>query len=309
MDVSQLQTLLHVAELGSLSKAAERLHIAQPALSRQIRMLESELGVALFERHGRGMVITPVGRDVLDHATRVLAELEAIRNVATEGHAPFTGTVSIGTTPTVGEIITVPLVKSIRETHPRLEVRFSSAYSGHILEWVQRGEIDLAVSYDPQPMRSLRIRPIMLESLMLVGASIRGGTFDNPVRFSDLANHAMILPSSRHGLRALVNDHARQVGIDLNVMVEADSFNALIDLVRSDLGVTVLPLAPIYPFVKSGDLCVTPIIDPEPTRKLVLAYPADRAVSAAARFVGDTFMAIASDLVKRNIWVGKLLIE
>src|SRR5690242_15274567 len=82
MDVVQLKTLIHVAELGSLSKAADRLNIAQPALSRQIRLLEDELGVFLFDRPGRGMVITEVGREVLDHATRVMAELEAIRHSA-----------------------------------------------------------------------------------------------------------------------------------------------------------------------------------------------------------------------------------
>ncbi|HZW46452.1 MAG TPA: LysR family transcriptional regulator, partial [Microvirga sp.] len=79
MDIAQLRTLIHVAELGSLSKAAGRLHIAQPALSRQIRLLEEELGIRLFDRHGRGMVLTERGRDVLRHAIRVLAELEELR--------------------------------------------------------------------------------------------------------------------------------------------------------------------------------------------------------------------------------------
>src|SRR5262245_40348042 len=77
VDVAQLKTLIHVAELGSLSKAADRLHIAQPALSRQIRLLERELGVDLFERHGRGMVITAAGREVLDRAVRIMAELDS----------------------------------------------------------------------------------------------------------------------------------------------------------------------------------------------------------------------------------------
>src|SRR4051794_16953846 len=98
MDVAQLKTLIHVAELGSLSKAADRLRIAQPALSRQIRLLEKELGTVLFERHGRGMVITEVGREVLNHATRVMTELDAIRNVTSEESPSFKGLVSIGTT-------------------------------------------------------------------------------------------------------------------------------------------------------------------------------------------------------------------
>ncbi len=111
MDVVQLKTLIHVAELGSLSRAAHRLHVAPPALSRQIRQLEKELGVYLFERHGRGMIITEAGSEVLQHAIRVMDELEAIRCSVMGGQTAFCGAVAIGTTPTIAEIVTVPLVK------------------------------------------------------------------------------------------------------------------------------------------------------------------------------------------------------
>lgn len=307
MDVAQLKTLIHVAELGSLSKAADRLRIAQPALSRQIRLLEKELGTALFERHGRGMVITATGRDVLDHAVRVMAELEAIRNVASSGAASFTGQVSIGTTPTVAEIVTVPLVRKIKQAHPQLSVRLSSAFTGHLLDWLQRGELELAVSYDPKPIRSLRIVPVMMERLFLVGARDGGLTMDAPVRFTSLKDRDLILPSQRHGLRGIMEECARQAGIELLANIEADSFGAMIDLVRNGVGSTVLPLAPIHGLVESGVLCAAPLIEPVPERKLVLAYPADRPVGPAARFVADVFTEIAADLVSRNIWVGRML--
>lgn len=307
MDVAQLKTLIHVAELGSLSKAADRLRIAQPALSRQIRLLEKELGTALFERHGRGMVITATGRDVLDHAVRVMAELEAIRNVSSNGAALFTGQVSIGTTPTVAEIVTVPLVRKIKEAHPQLSVRLSSAFTGHLLDWLQRGELELAVSYDPKPIRSLRIVPVMMERLFLVSARNGGLTMDTPVRFASLKHRDLILPSQRHGLRGIMEECARQAGIELLANIEADSFGAMIDLVRNGVGSTVLPLAPIHGLVESGVLCAAPLIEPAPERKLVLAYPADRPVGAAARFVADAFTEIAADLVARNIWVGRML--
>jgi DNA-binding transcriptional LysR family regulator len=305
VDVAQLKTLIHVAELGSLSKAADRLHIAQPALSRQIRLLEKELGVQLFARHGRGMVITEAGREVLDHAVRVMAELDAIRISAGEGRASFTGTVVVGTTPTVAEIVTVPLVRRIRETHPRLGIRFASAFTGHLLDWLQRGELELAVSYDPAPVRSLRVIPVMMENLLLVSSG--GLSLSRPVRFARLADKELILPSPRHGLRAIVEDCARRAGIALNATIEADSFAAMIDLVRGGFGSTVLPLAPIYALVRRGVLSAAPLKDPTPARKLVLVYPSDRPVSPAARFVGDTFLEIAADLVGRKVWAGHLL--
>ncbi|QRY77890.1 LysR family transcriptional regulator [Pseudomonas sp. PDNC002] len=307
MDVVQLKTLIHVAELGSLSKAADRLNIAQPALSRQIRQLERELGGYLFDRHGRGMEITDLGREVLEHATRIMEELEAIRGAVAGGNSAYRGSVIIGTTPTVAEIITVPLVSRIKAEHPNLGIRFASAFSGYLLDWLQRGELEMAISYDPQPLHTLRIVPVMMENLMLVAPHGAGLSLDKPVAFAELAEQELILPSSRHGLRKILDDCARQLGITLRPSVEADSFGALIDLITHGFGWTVLPLASIYSRIQDGSLCAAPLVDPTPMRKLVIAYPADRKVSIATRYVADTFTEIAADLIARNIWAGHLL--
>ncbi|SDN41911.1 LysR substrate-binding domain-containing protein [Ensifer sp. YR511] len=308
MDVAQLKTLIHVAEVGSLSKAADRLNIAQPALSRQIRLLERELGTFLFNRHGRGMVITDAGREVLEHATRVMIELEAIRDITSGGKASYQGMVVMGMTPTVAEIMTVPLVSEIKKAHPKLAIRILSAFSGHLMDWLQRGEVELAVSYNPESLRSLRIRPIMMENLMYVSADAEHPlSLDVPVQFARLAEAEMVLPSPRHGLRVIVEECADQAGVALKTSVEADSFGAMINLVRNGFGSTILPLAPIYSLVKSGRLSAAPLVDPTPTRKLVVAYPADRPVSPAARFVAETFTEIASDFVARNVWSGHIL--
>ncbi|MCJ2097311.1 LysR substrate-binding domain-containing protein [Methylobacterium sp. E-046] len=305
MDISQLRTLAHIAELGSVSKAADRLNIAQPALSRQIRLLEQELGAYLFERHGRGMVITDVGREVLAHAVRIMAEMDAIRDTVAAGQTSFRGSLSIGTTPTVAEIVTVPLATRLRQDHPNLSLRLSSAYSGHILDWLQRGQIDVAVSYNPNRSHTVRIVPIMLESLLLITAGQR--RLGETVPFSRLAEEELVLPSPGHMLRDIVDDCARRAGIRIHTVIEADSFQTLINLVRTGIGATVLPLAPIYTMVEAGDLSASRLTDPAPTRELVVAYAADRPVSLAARFVGQTIVEIAMDLARRGIWVGQVL--
>lgn len=308
MDVAQLKTLIHVAELGSLSKASDRLHVVQPALSRQIKLLEQELGVFLFERHGRGMVVTEAGREVLEHATRIMAELDAIRNSVSSGRAAYKGTVAIGMTPTVAEIMTVPLVRKVKEYHPALGLRVMSAFSGHLLDWLQRGELEIAISYNPQPVKTLRIEPIMMENLMYVTAGNgEKQTSSEPVKFITLADVELVLPSPRHGLRSIVDECARHAGIVLTTGVEADSLGAMIDLVRGGFGATILPLAPIFSLVSVGQLNATPLIDPTPTRKLVIVCPADRSVSAPARFVGDMFRSLASDLVSEKIWIGHMI--
>lgn len=307
MDLNQLRTLIHVAELGSLSKAADRLRIAQPALSRQMRLLEEELGTRLFERHGRGMVISEAGKHVLSRATRIMAEVQDIKADLAELNSTITGRVVIGMPPTVSEIITVPLVDIFRHVHPGVELRFVSAFTGYLLDWLQRGEVDVAVLYDPQPTRSLRSRPLLLESLLLIGDSSAGLSINRAKPFSCLGEHRLLLPSRQHGLRAIVERLAVEADITLNVSVEADSLSTLKNLVRNGHGFTILPLAPIHEDIEKGRLTAAPLIEPSPSRRLVLTSSSDRQITRGAQFAADAIVRVITDLVDRGIWVGHLL--
>jgi len=307
MEISQLRTLVHVAELGSLSKAADRMHIAQPALSRRVRMLEEELGVRLFARHGRGMVVTEQGQEVLSHALRVLAELDEIRTRTADANAPLTGHIAVGLPPTVADIISVPLVAAFGKAHPQVTLRLVSAYTGYLLDWLHRGEIDLAVLYDPRAARSLRSHPLLLENLFLIGPPEAGFSTVRAIPFRQLDGKRLLLPSVRHGLRTIVERCAAEAGITLDVVVEADSYATLKDLVRHGHGWTILPLAPIHEDIEARRLTGAALIDPLPVRRLVLSYPADRPVSRLARFAGKAVSDIVRDKVERAIWVGQLL--
>jgi LysR family nitrogen assimilation transcriptional regulator len=306
MELSQLRTLIHVAELGSLSKAADRLHIAQPALSRQVRLLEEELGVRLFDRHGRGMVVTDAGHDVLRHALRVMAELEEIRATVADEDAPLRGHVSIGMPPTVADILSEPLVAAFRESHPAATLRIVSAYSGYLLDWMHRGEIDAAILYDPKSARTLRVQPLLEEVLFLIGPPDAGLSQDVPVDFADLQNMRLLLPSPGHGLRAILDKCAAERGFALSVPVEADSYSTLKGLVRAGHGSTVLPLAPIHRDLAVGDLCAAPLHDPVPMRRLILSYPTDRPIPRLGRFAGQVIASTVGSMVKQGVWPGHL---
>lgn len=307
MEISQIKTLIHVAELGSLSRASDRLGVAQPALSRQIRMLEDELNAPLFVRHGRGMELTEIGRELLAPAGQILTKLDEMRRLAQQGRTSLMGRVRIGMTPTVAEIMAVPLANRLKETHPRLSLCITSAYSGHLIEWLKRDEIDCCVSYDPDATGWLRTKPILLETLMLVGGPKANLALDQALPFSDLANRPLILPSPMHGLRRIVDDCAKQAGIRLTPEIEVDAFAAMIDLVRAELGLTILPLAPIYRKVRTGELCVSPIVNPTPRRRVIMTYATDRPISGATRHVGNEFSAIAALLVEQGIWAGEAI--
>lgn len=305
MELSQLRTLIHVADLGSLSKAADRMHIAQPALSRQIRLLEEELGISLFARHGRGMLITEQGQKVLQHATRILAELDEIRTQVSD--TSLTGQVAIGMPPTVADIISVPLVTAFGEAHPKATLRLVSAYTGYLLDWLHRGEIDLAILYDPRPVRSLRSESLLIESLFLIGPPAAGFSITKAIPFKKLQGRRLLLPSPRHGLRMIVERCAAEVDIALDITVEADSYATLKDLVQHGHGWTILPLAAIREDIAAGHLSAAALIDPAPVRRLTLSHSTDRPVARLARFAAATIKTIVSDRVERALWPGQLL--
>ena len=307
MEISQLRTLVHVAELGSLSKAADRLHIAQPALSRQVRMLEAELGIQLFNRHGRGMVLTENGHEVLRHARRVFAELDEIRMTSSNPDAPLRGHVSIGMPPTVSDILAVPLVAAFGERHPDATLRVVSAYSGFLLDWLHRGQVDVAVLYDPRSAKSLRSDPLLEETLHLISSAKGASLKDEKAEFSSLQDQRLLLPSPGHGLRDILERYADEKELRLNVKVEADSFSTLRNLVVEGHGTTILPLAAIHNELSTGRLVSTALINPTPKRKLILSYPADRPVSRLAMFAAGTITRTVAKLVESGIWAGSLL--
>jgi LysR family transcriptional regulator, nitrogen assimilation regulatory protein len=127
------------------------------------------------------------------------------------------------------------------------------------------------------------------------------------VPFKELGGKRVLLPSTRHGLRTIVEHCASEAGIALDVAVEADSYATLKDLVRHGHGWTILPLAPIHEDIAARRLTAAPLIDPVPVRRLVLAYPADRPTPRLARFAGEAIAGIVSDHVERGIWAGQLL--
>ncbi|SDF50416.1 LysR family transcriptional regulator [Thalassobaculum litoreum] len=309
MDLRQLKTFLHVAELGSLSRAADRLNTAQPALGRQIRLLEEELGGALFSRHGRGMVLTDTGSLLVERATAILRMVEDTREELTASLGAVSGAVSLGVPPTAGEVISGRLVERFLRDYPQVTVRIVPAFSGYLSEMLQRGEIDLAVMYQTSAIRHIPAEPLIQETLFLVGAAGSELDLEIPRDFASLADLPLVLPGPRHGLRILLENAARQAGIALRVTVEADALQTLKELAARGLAHTVLPLPAIHPDLRAGTLRAAPIANPTLDRRLVLARSIVRPASRAVRVFADTLRAETADMVRDGIWQGELLLD
>ncbi len=284
MDLRQLRTFRAVAELGSLSKASDRLRIAQPALSRQIRLLEHDLKTPLFTRHGRGMVMTEAGRLFFERTTGLVRRLEQAReDVLAVAGAP-SGRVVLGMVPTVSSALAARIARDVVDDHPGIELRLVDAYGGYLIDWLHRGEIDLAVVYGPAKTLHLDVENLRSDALFAVGAPGCGLAAQQQVGLEWLARRPLVLPSAPHGLRALVDTGFAAAGLVPQVRVEADSYQALIDVVAAGVGMTVLPYYAVAARVEAGTLEVAPIA-PALARELVLAMPVQQGRSLATRTV------------------------
>lgn len=307
MDLRQLHTFMQVAELGSLSKASDRLRIAQPALSRQVRQLEEELKVPLFTRHGRGMVLTHAGELLRGRAGGILRQIEATRTELTQDAGAVRGHVVFGMPPTVGDVLATELIERFLALHPEVTLRVVTAYSGYLLEWLHGGDVDIAVLYGTAGAANVRISPLLAETLHFVCAGPPGGAGDGPVPFAEVAARRLVLPGPQHGLRILVEKEALRRGLALDFAVEADSLQVQKGLVMKGLGATVLPLASVHAEVAAGRLRAPSIVEPHLTRTLVVARPLGRPASNAVRRFGEVLRDEVAAMVDKGVWDGRLL--
>lgn len=297
MKISHLRTLLEVAETGSLVKAADRLNTVQPAISRQIRLLEEDLGIKLFTRHGRGMAPTEAGLKALDGATRVLAEVEQLRVTVCDSDARLTGRVSIGMPPAFIELLAVPLARYFQDNHPAVEVQLLSRFSALLRDGMQHGEIDLALTYEWMQSRAVRTIPLLRERLYLVGPADAGLSTSRSVPLKALQGRRLILPPASHSLAGMIEDTARKAKLSLDVKLTVESYPAIRALIQNGFGWTVWPLASVQKDVAEGRLSAAPIARPVMQRQLVLATPSDR---RPARAVGIAVELIRSEIVALN---------
>lgn len=168
MDLRQLRSLVQIVELGSITGAADRLNIAQPSLSRQVKALEEELGVPLLCRHGRGVMPTEEGERLARRARVILEDVQNLASDISAGSGPLSGTVTLGLPPTVSEVLATHLVERTMAEYPEVKLRITSGFSGHVQDWLLRGKIDIGIAYDGRKAPAIRSQPIIVERLFLI---------------------------------------------------------------------------------------------------------------------------------------------
>ena len=305
MDLKALENFLKIAELGSMSSAADKLRIPQPALSRQLRALEHELKAALFIRHRRGMQLTSAGEELKLKLTGPLRQIELAMREVRSLSSDAGGTVALGMPPTVSYLLAGRLAKRVAEQAPNISLRIVEGYSGHLVDWLHRGDIDAGILYGPASDLQMRSEELLLDQLMLVGPPSSRLRPDVPVPVRDLAHYPLVLPSFPHGMRVVVEHAARRVKISLNVRHQADSFLVLKELAQYGLGYAILPLSSFTRRADDGRLRYAPLIDPPVMRQLVLGAH-NLEVSRAKMTIRNLIKLEIKELVANGSWVAQL---
>lgn len=304
MELRQLEYFVAIAEASSFSRAAIRLSVAQPVLSRQIKALELELGTELYSRTGRGILLTEAGKLLEQHARGVL-KTAAIAKSAISALGPTpSGRVVIGMPPSVGAVLTATLVRQFRAKFPKVSLGVMEGFSGHVLEWLTAGRIDVAVLYNAPRTNTLLTAPLLTDELFLLGpVGDSAGAGSGPVPAARLSEIPLILPSRPHGLRILVDDSLSKIGVSPNVQVEIDAMPSTLSLVESGVGYTILSYSCVHHLISAGRIRRWAIVEPTMTRSLVVATSSLRPVTKAAKALVAMVSEQVDGLVREGHWV------
>jgi len=298
VDLKQLTALVTIGDVGSVTKAARVLQLVQPAVSRQIRSLEAEVGVPLFERTRQGMTLTPAGALLAERARRALLELERARAEVRADVGQVHGIVTVGLLESTVEVLACPLVEAVARCYPDVDLRVVSAYSGHLQQWLDDGDVDLTLLYNLASTPSTAVTALLHEPLWAVAPP--GEVGRGPLTWKRLARHPLVLPGAGHGLRVLVDEAFSSAGVgDVSVVCQTNSILLQRRLVAGGRGWTVLPASGVAEDIAHGRLQGGPIKGPEVSRTVVLATEA----------VASEVVKVVRSLVRNGTWPAATVAE
>ncbi|MCW4115754.1 LysR substrate-binding domain-containing protein [Aurantimonas sp. MSK8Z-1] len=302
MNLRQLEYFVAIVEAESFTRAAEALGVAQPALGQQIRKLEEEHDVRLLRRHSRGVEATEAGRLLLDHARRILPQVDAataaLRDFAVRPH----GRINLGLTTTMSGILAGPLIRRAAEEMPGIQLCPVEEMSSVLMEWVAEERLQMALAFNVANVAGLRWEPVLQESLFFVESSGKGKADGGTITLAEVAEHPLVVPASPHSIRSLIEERATEAGIRLNVVYEVHAVSMVRDLVGQSMAATVMPYSAVEEGVRAGRLIAKKIVAPEVTRDLFFIHPERRSLSKAELALRAVLLDMLAQEMPQRDW-------
>lgn len=314
MELRQLRYFVRIVELGSFSRAAEDLCIAQPALSQQMARLEAELESSLLSRGPRGVAPTETGVIFYRHAQLLLRQLQSLKADVTQAESSPSGTVTIGMPPSVANILAAPLVLACKEAYPHVQLRIIEGLSGFQGEMVTNARVEMAVLFD-RPARPgntfianatyqhLIMEPLLHEELMLLSKD-RGES--DVISIEEAAEYELVLPVQSNFTRQMVDEAWKSAGVPLRLIGELDSTVGMKAIAAAGYGATILSEAALSQSYAEG-LIARHISGVDLVRRASLCTHGNGPLGIAAQKAYQLTKAVVRDLVTDGTWRGAVL--
>jgi len=287
MDLRALRYFVYIAAARSFSKAAVQLGVAQPALSRQIRKLEDELGIELIRRSGRQIELTDAGLLLQERAHSLIRQVaQAADDVRAHG-SRVRGTVTLGVSPTISEAVGPRIARACAALHPELQLNFIEGFSAFIFKRLIDRELTLCLMHNPPRHQGIEIEPLLAEQMYLVGPGAASAGYPPVKAGMTLANLPLILPNRTHGLRMMIERAVAASRTRFHVAIQVDGYSTTKAFVAAGLGYSILPLSSVRQEIKTGQVSAVLLSRPRLSWTVSLAYRKDQRTSRAVMALRD----------------------
>jgi LysR family tcuABC transcriptional regulator len=305
MDLRQLRYFVQIVESGSLSKASRELHIAQPALTQRMTQLEENVGKPLLIRSSRGVVPTPNGLALYNHAKFVLRQIEEATIVARQEHADFRGRVNLGLVASTASVLAMPLLKRIKDKYPDIAVHLISGPPEHLENLSRIGELDLAVVFRKLSPIELSFDSLLLEevAVMLPQESDLVPPQKLTLTLDEVAALPLVMAGDNQSLRNRMTQEFERADLNTNIIAVIDSLHLIMRYIAEVGGVTIQTMAAAQVHAGVRWRCL-PISNAQITRTNYLCSQPLRKLSTAADAVRAELKDVAWSLVKTGVWKG-----
>jgi LysR family transcriptional regulator, nitrogen assimilation regulatory protein len=302
MTLRQLRYFVEIARCGSFSQAALRLNIAQPALSQNMTALELALDVKLFERHAKGVHLTPEGVDAHERILKILDACDKLPSHARTDAELLTGRVNVCIAGSLASVLVAPLIQAVNLHCPLVELHLTDGLSSYVRTQVEAGHVHLAMMPGAADLQSIAQRPLLEEHFMLFGAYALMADMPEAMQFSDVAKLLLASTDRAHDLRKVIERAANACDLSLNIQFEFNSPALLLAVAKAGLAYAILPQSACLEAIAAKSVAGRRISGADVCRVQSVVWPIDRPLTRSAVAVRD----ILIDVVKKSVAEGAL---
>jgi len=309
MKLVQIRYFVAIVETGSFVAAARELDVAQPALSRQMSLLEHELGNKLLRRDRKGATPTATGKRFYVHVRSILDQLESAVDEARHGADSLGGEVRVAISVGSAALIGPKLVQRMGELFPEIIVSIVDGFGYQAGAAIESGQVSFGLVAHAESLSGARVLPVLEESLFLVSKRLGEKSDIRDIAMKDVVTCDLVMPDRMVHLRRMVEEAAIRSGLTLKVRYEQQSLLTILSLVRAGLGSAVIAWPAIHALWEEGCIDARKVVEPDLSRVISLAIPANRPLSNAARVTYDTLHEIVCEEVESRNWRGVLVTD